>query len=177
MFVQTLFVHISHANTTSPNAQIPFYWTTLTAYFSPRHLTQVGRNENAYLELQNATRFNRLRNLTSNFSNTKVRIVHLKAISLGYYRSQNYAFCNALLLRKMILETIFGSQVNLDLKFRNYIEFPWKTTTQPFHFLDILHISLERTPRVFPASLEPAFFCCCCLFWTLRGGHLVKTDT
>ena len=107
--------HISHANTTSPNAQIPFYWT-LIAYFSPRHLTQVGRNENAYLELQNATRFNRLCNLTSNFSNTKVRIVHLKAISLGYYRSQNYAFCNALLLRKMILETIFGSQVNLDLK-------------------------------------------------------------
>ena len=83
MFVQTLFVHISHVNTTSPKAQIPFYWT-LIAYFSPRHLTQeVGRSENAYLELQNATRFNRLRNLTSNFSNTKVRIVHLKAISLG----------------------------------------------------------------------------------------------
>lgn len=84
MFVQTLFVHISHVNTTSPNAQIPFYWT-LIAYFSPRHLTQVGRNENAYLELQNATSFNRLRNLTSNFSNTKVRIVHLNAILLGYY--------------------------------------------------------------------------------------------
>ena len=25
MFVQTLFVHISHVNTTSPNVQIPFY--------------------------------------------------------------------------------------------------------------------------------------------------------
>lgn len=120
MFVQTLFVHISHVNTTSPKAQIPFYWT-LIAYFSPRHLTQeVGRSENAYLELQNATRFNRLRNLTSNFSNTKVRIVHLKAISLGYIIGHkiNYAFCNALLLRKN--------------DFRNDFRFPSKFRLENF---------------------------------------------
>ena len=161
MFVQTLFVHISHVNTTSPKAQIPFYWT-LIAYFSPRHLTQVGRSENAYLELQNATRFNRLRNLTSNFSNTKVRIDHLKAILLGYYRSQNYAFSNALLLRKMILETIFGSQVNLELKIfvirLNSLEkhwlnpfLSWTSFTSPWNG----HLEFFR-----PALSLLFFFCC-----------------
>ena len=175
MFVQTLFVHISHVNTTSPNAQIPFYWT-LIAYFSSRHLTQVGRNENAYLELQNATRFHRLRNLTSNFSNTKVRIDYLKAILLAYYRSQNDAFSNALLLRKMVLETIFGSQVNLDffVIILNSLEkqrlnpfLSWTSFTSPWNG----HLEFFRP------ALSLRFFCCCCLFWTLRGGHLVKTDT
>ena len=177
MFVQTLFVHISHVNTTSPNAQIPFYWT-LIAYFSPRHLTQVERNENAYLELQNATRFNRLRNLTSNFSNTKVRIVHLKAILLGCYWSQNYAFYKCPPLKK----NDFRNNFRFPSKFRlenfviilNSLEkhwlnpfLPWTSFTSPWNG----HLEFFRP------ALGLLFFCCCCLFWTLRGGHLVKTDT
>lgn len=155
MYKHYLYTHKSYKHYIPKRTNI--FLLNSDCVFLASRLAQVGRNESAYLELQNATRFNRLRNLTSNFSNTKVRNSSFES-----------DFVKILLVTKL---RFFLSPPFKKNDFRKDFRFPSKLRlenfviilnslenwpTQPFPFLDILHISLERTPRVFLASLEPA---------------------